>query len=757
MKQFPDHDVMEHRIRQMAESLEPPVSLSPDRMLLKLPDRPAAGRLTLARKYAPAVAMAACLLVVLAGTAALRGFTGEPVIQPDSSLSADPEPSAQQPSSEPAEESRPADAASPNAKEPAQEDETPEAAPPSNALPGSAPPESAPSDSAAKREPENAARQPEPDEQPAADNTVSAPAPPAAGAAGEDASAAESTETPEPSPDGPPGAKDLSFLALQAGETFESYRDVYSAMENARRAVEKAGQTNDAPLILAAMKAPSVSAVTQNVEAGGEVVTNNKALCAISPNMEEPSVLIYTPDGKNTALTAELKPSFFLPDLEGMHVNYLSISQLLLEDDTLIIAGKAYYWANRTNEQQSLSVFSFYDISDPANPAYLSTLCQDGDLSAAYLNNGALCFITRYTVPAGRELTEENLSSYLPYAYDNGQAIIPRRSQILLSEEAAEPVYTSLSTVDLSDVTNFADTYCYFGGISGLLVNDQFVCLMNTRTDPDQLILHSFELTGSGIEQCGEATLDGALCGEAFLLPKSRGLAVTLQDGEGNPSLYLLDKKMQAQGTLAHFAPAASIAAVQYDGTLAYFLNGAGTIVATADCSAIRSPKLLRQNPDALPSAVQSVSFGSYSLRMDYLLDESGMISGVTVGMYDASGLTLLHSTEVTGDLYVPAMYDSAAFFADERSGLIGFALTRYGSEENGYASSYSYLLFQYNETGGFRLLAELPLGSGTDGGISEYQTGILSRGTFYVVLSDRVLAVNPQSGKLLAETSGIQ
>ena len=122
------------------------------------------------------------------------------------------------------------------------------------------------------------------------------------------------------------------------------------------------------------------------------VVTNNKAICAISGDAEEPSVLIYQLNGKNTRFAAELNPSFFLPDIQGMHVNYLSISQLLLDDDILIIAGKAYYWADRTSDQQNVTVFSFYDISDPAHPAYLSTLCQDGQLTAAYLEDGTLSF-----------------------------------------------------------------------------------------------------------------------------------------------------------------------------------------------------------------------------------------------------------------------------------------------------------------------------------------------------------------------------
>ena len=113
MKHTPEHDVMEQRIRQMAESLEPPSALSPERIRELLPDRQPAGRLTIIRRYTPSLAAAACLLVVLAGTAALRGFTGEPVIQAESSRGSVSEPSAP-PESSAAEESSSAAASEPD-------------------------------------------------------------------------------------------------------------------------------------------------------------------------------------------------------------------------------------------------------------------------------------------------------------------------------------------------------------------------------------------------------------------------------------------------------------------------------------------------------------------------------------------------------------------------------------------------------------------------------------------------------------------
>ena len=735
MKHTPEHDVMEQRIRQMAESLEPPSALSPERIRELLPDRQPAGRLTIIRRYTPSLAAAACLLVVLAGTAALRGFTGEPVIQAESSRGSVSEPSAP-PESSAAEESSSAAASEPDSSGDASADlpENGLSDPPADAAEPPAPQNSpAPSSDASS-------------EQASPETPAEPPAPAPAEEQQEEASGDSS------SPEGPPNATPIEHLALQDNETLESYRDVYTAMEDIKRTASQ-NQLSSSPVVLASAKADVTSAVIDNVDTGGAVVTNNKAICAISGDAEEPSVLIYQLNGKNTRFAAELNPSFFLPDIQGMHVNYLSISQLLLDDDILIIAGKAYYWADRTSDQQNVTVFSFYDISDPAHPAYLSTLCQDGQLTAAYLEDGTLSFVTQYAVPSGRDLTEENLNSYLPYAYENGRAIIPRRSQIQISEDAAAPVYTSFSTVDLSDVSAFADTYCYLGGTDSILINDQLVCMVEVCADPDRLILTSFEVSGAGIGQYGSAVLEGSPIGEVHLLPNGRGVAATMQNSDGSPSLYLLNKKMELQGALEDFAPASSIFRVVYDESLAYFLNDADVVVAAADCSSVRNPNLLRQQPKSLPSAAQSVSFGSYSIRLDYCYDETGVVSGLTIGMYASASdgsPSLLHSTEISGELYIPAMYDSGSLYADERSGLIGFAVTRYTEGEDGYLPSYSYMLYQYSETDGFTLLTEQPLEA--EDSMPEFQVGFLSRQTFYVVLPDKVLALDPQDGSLLAE-----
>ena len=59
-------------------------------------------------------------------------------------------------------------------------------------------------------------------------------------------------------------------------------------------------------------------------------------------------------------------------------------------------------------------------------------------------------------------------------------------------------------------------------------------------------------------------------------------------------------------------------------------------------------------------------------------------------------------------------------------------------------------MLYQYSERDGFTLLTEQPLEA--EDSMPEFQTGFLSRQTFYVVLPDKVLALDPQDGSLLAE-----
>lgn len=728
MKKIPEYDALEQRIRKMADSLEPPSSLSPEKLLQKLPDRQPVRQFSVIRKYTPAIAMAACLLVVIAGSAVLRNFAGEPMIstEPDTSVSSktesDPEPSEnltetessppEEPSSQPAESSE-------QAKEP------PVA---SNDLPTMKQPAES-SDEIVSSSSEPAAPE------------VSEPQEP------EKESVSE--ETSENSIEGPPGAIHLDYPGLQEQESIEGYRDIYSVMAEMQRNVLQDSFNVPNNLMIASVNIEPVSTV--GVETGDVVVGNGKTLCTLSYQDDSPTVLLYKLDGKNSTFASELTPKFDLPEIPGMHISYVAPSELLLDDDILIVAGKAYYWSDQSSIQQDITVFSFYDIHNPQYPVYRSTLCQDGRLSAAYVQDGMLSFITEYTVPTHDSFDETDLNSYLPHAYQNGFTVIPRRSQILIGEDANAPVYTTLGTVDLSDPSAFVDTFCYLGETDGLYINPDFTCLVRNQIDSAQMALVSFEMDASGIELLGQCSLDGSLLGEIYLLPQNKGIAVTIQSKESVPSLYLFNKKLEAQSCMENFAPVQTVASVEYQDMKAYYRNAQGSLIAAIDFTQVRKPSSTSWNTYSERNP-QSVCFGNQILEFSYTYQDDGTASGVTLQILDLEGQEL-SSVFLEGELYIPAMYDQEVLFTDERTGLIGFGVTRYGNEALGTNTQYTYQLYRYSANTGLTLVTEQLLYSAENvNSMPEFETGYLYRQNFYIALPDKILVLDWYKGDLLAE-----
>ncbi|MGI5894098.1 MAG: beta-propeller domain-containing protein [Candidatus Merdivicinus sp.] len=720
MKQFPEHDVLEQRIRKMADQLETPSSLSPESLLQKLPDRQKVRPISFARKYSPLFSAAACLLLVLAGATVLRNFISNPILPSESSSYSEPD------------------------SEVSESD-----------------PESLPSDDSVSSESQiTPDSQPEPDSQPGLSNSLpeeteeSVSDPDANSQTTENSTQepqsgqSESSETQETSePQGPPPAVNLDYPGLQEQESIEGYRDIYNAMEGAQR---NAVLQNSVPNTVSFAMPAGNTVVIAHENQGSTVVSNSRITCTIADDGENSMIRIYQLNGPKSTFAGEFTPQYTLPSISGMHSSYVAVSELLLEDDILTIIGNARYWSDTTAQQQNLTVMSFYDVSDPSAPVFLSTLCQDGRATASYTEDGFLVMISQHSIPSTRGLDEETLNSYLPASYENGLIRIPRRDQIQIGQDLDAPVYTTISMIDLSEPSFFADTFCYLGGSDALYVSDQFICLARNKSDSAQVMLASFDIGNSGISLNGENILNGTLIGNIEMLPKNKTLAVTITDSTGSPSLYLLDKKMNVTSSLEDFAPAGSIASIDRQDSLLYFCNYAGDSIAVVDCTSARYPRILQKSPTR-DGSIQSIPFGSLLLKLDYAYSAEGTVSGVTLGVYD--GTELQHSIEISGDLYLPAMNNHEYLYQDENSGLIGFGITNYINTENSYTTQYTYRLYQYREETGFKLIADFPLyESAETPSLPEYETGFLLRQVFYLVLPDKMFALDPNSGKILAE-----
>ncbi|NTU89629.1 MAG: hypothetical protein HGA54_06970, partial [Actinobacteria bacterium] len=118
-----------------------------------------------------------------------------------------------------------------------------------------------------------------------------------------------------------------------------------------------------------------------------------------------------------------------------------SINNIIYELDTV---GEPYQNVARTE-------IDLYDVSDPANPAYVKTLGQDGYFTSSRMTGGILYLISNYYLYDYESLSADVPTSYVPSIYENGTAKLIDPSDICIMPEFDTISFTVISSVNLED------------------------------------------------------------------------------------------------------------------------------------------------------------------------------------------------------------------------------------------------------------------------------------------------------------------
>lgn len=691
MKHTPENNALEQRIREMADSIKVPPSLEPENFIKRLPDRRQAPIIRI-RRYIPAAAAAACLLVVLSGTFFLGEFSGDPMIQTESS--APPSPAGSTPSS--------AEISEPSASSEDSEESLPEQSPASSGeIPESS--ETPPAESSGST----------PDEE----NTSSQPGSPVS-----QGQSSEPPSAPEPEPSQPEGS-------LQQ-QDISAYESAYETMLAFRQKSNVYDSYSAAPV--------SISDLT--VQFGGDgtaaqpVQQNGNVICTLSSDADSDTIYVYSMEDPQTPAIA-FQPEYQLPAFRGMHISSVSFTGLYLEGDTLTAVGTAYYWSDNGTRQREVTVLSSYDVSNPKKPAYMSTLAQDGKMTASYNESGRLALVTTYTVSPSQELSENQASSYLPVCYVNGEEILPTEEQIQISAEADAPVYTFIGLIDLRRPDEFQDILSYLGEGDTFYLDEGRIYM--ARAGQSQTRLTAFSYTGSRIKLDAETVVDGVIMDGFAKSPNGRSVWVSVST-QNSVSLYLMDKKLNILGQMEGFIPDADVSSVLYHGYFAHYLDSSGEFICSVDCSMPKSPEFLDQTPQNMGDLGEYYEFGSQMLKVTPVYDESGVQTGLKLIMYRDRvpvGFQELHSVVLEGPVSILGWDDPANLYLDEENGLIGFSVMDYGE-----TVSIRYVLYSYDSKNGFVKLLDQPMEA--DGNqYLDYRTGICDGETFYLASPGQMLS----------------
>ena len=370
----------------------------------------------------------------------------------------------------------------------------------------------------------------------------------------------------------------------------------------------------------------------------------------------------------------------------------------------------AYYDMFYIDTGRSVSVYT-YNISDKEKPVLAGRVTQDGsyvtsrkDGSIVYLFTSQYLLEDYEKDPADAipEVNARKVSADCIYVGEPGERALLISSLSIYSPE------TVRDTVMILD----EGSEIYMGGDSLYLYRT------NYRETMESTQIAKFSLTGGFLNGEAAASVRGVIRDTFAIHEKDNKLRVLTTDMSGadrENCLFLLDENLKVTGELTHIAVGESIYAARYLGDMAYFITYRNTDpLFAADLSDEKNPKLVGE--------LEITGFSEYLhfwgkdklLGLGYETDpKTGQQEGLKLVMFDMSdpvGLKVLGSLVLQESSYSPALYDYKEILVSPEENLIGFVAESYNK-----GRIRNYVLYQWEENGFEKILSEKLDGDGYD------------------------------------------
>lgn len=356
---------------------------------------------------------------------------------------------------------------------------------------------------------------------------------------------------------------------------------------------------------------------------------------------------------------------------------------LMVEEDVAGLESKeteyeAAYDLLYIDTNRSVSVLT-YDISDRKNPVLAGRTTQDGGyVTSRKDGNIVYLFTSKYLL----EEYEKNPEDAIPSV--NGRKIAA--DCIYIGERGERALIAS--SISLYEPDSVRDSVMILDEGSEIYMGEDSLYLYRTdyRGLGETTQIAKFSLTGGFLNGEAAASLKGSVRDTFAIHEKAGKLRVLTSDTSGadwENSLFLLDENLKVTGSLSHIAVGETIYAARYLGDMAYFITYRNMDPLFAvDLSDERNPKLLGE--------LEITGFSEYLhfwgedklLGVGFETDPAtGEQKGLKLVMFDMSDPTKLTTlgTEVLQDTsYSPALYDYKTILVSPQENLIGFVVESY-------------------------------------------------------------------------------
>lgn len=475
---------------------------------------------------------------------------------------------------------------------------------------------------------------------------------------------------------------------------------------------------------------------TENVSEADIVKTDGKYIYYLTgigrySDSENIMLTIVKADGDKTVKVSEIAiEQYFINAIKNQKNAYLSANEMMIFEDKLVVIG----------ENAGYSVLAFFDIKDKSEPKYLNALFVEGEYDSCRMVDGYLYLFADKNINnvVGKYYNYSGMSYVgipyvgMPYSEMSvdsiKEEIIPCTSQGEVPEEDVFiakcedlSVYHMIGTVDMSDTSSFKQVKAVLGSGSGVVyvsaeniyyvssvyegyeeynVGDEVQC-----AEKSELIRLSYK--DGCVEATGRTVIDG-VTGDEFAIDEYEGylrIAVSAYFWTGYvtetkveyyngtewvddvikttrgtsynsykelSSLYVLDEDLKIVGSIPDLKENEQVYGVRFDGDIAYVVTYKQMDpLFTIDLSDPANPTIL--------GALKIPGFSTYLHKWD----ENKLIGlgydehwNVKISTFDITDKKDVKEVDVCvlKDSYASeALYNHKAVFISAKNNLVGF------------------------------------------------------------------------------------
>ena len=433
----------------------------------------------------------------------------------------------------------------------------------------------------------------------------------------------------------------------------------------------------------------------------------------------------------------------------------------------------------RINNEQRVHVMT-YDITDRSHPNMSGEVTIDGYFRTSRLVDGYLYVMTSYGQPllyycgldygyydmegdvaaedkadttasgsadaaaSEEEKLPEELNGVLPKI--NGRTV--DACDILIPEKAKDEPFYTITSIDINDPGKTVDSKSVMGYVDQVYasIGSLFFYSADYTGEHERTEIVKFDYADGKITPQAAGSVPGYIDDSFSIDEDAKGnLRVATTDwstnGNQESSLYILDRNMKTVGSLKDFAGNEGVKSCRFMGDIGYVVTFRNTDpLFTIDLSDPTNPVILSEL--TIPGFSEYLHYYGDGLLLGIGYDadtETGGTTGLKISMFDVSNpreTKEIAKTIIDAD-YSDLLYGNyKSILIDPEKNLFGFTTGDWGEEETNWEETVCYTLFTYQDKE-FKNLLTKELDN--DYGYIDTTRGVYAGNVFYLVADKKI------------------